>query len=672
MHKKFLSALVVTSALMAPSVWAAESDDAADLLSLSLQQLSDIEVTSVSKRAEKSSQAAAAIYVITQEDIRRSGLQSVPELLRMVPGLQVARSGSQNWAIASRGFSGQFSNKLLVLIDGRTVYTPVFSGVFWDAQNMMLEDIERIEVIRGPGATLWGANAVNGVINIITKNAKNTQGKLVTTSVGNETRAKVGARYGGKDGDLSYRTYMQYLDMNQEHFVAGGGARDQWNNGQGGFRLDWNESDKEQKTLQGDVYRGSEGAVRNLPVTSSVSSNFLNRVNTTDYVNGANILGRWKHELQNGSDITLQAYYDLVNREVNIGKSHTQTFDMDFQHNIALNSWNNLTWGLGYRYINSGFGNTFYISYLPENYYESLYSGFLQDKITLIPDKLSLTVGTKLEHNDFSGFEYEPSARLAWTPTAKQTLWAAVSRAVHAKNQSNDNLRLVLQGVPTPSPFNGVAASTILVETGNAASESEDVLAYEIGYRVQPQQNISIDVTGFVNEYKNLSSLQLGTPSLVTTPGLGTYFYKPLIGANDNSGETHGFEAAATWEVTPKVKLSGGYSLFYSALHIVGPSLVTKSGTTPHQQFNARSYIDLPYNLQFDSMLYVVDALPSLDVGSYTRVDTRLGWVPMPGIDVSLIGQNLFDAGHQEYSEFLYQSPEKIGRTVVAEVTARF
>jgi len=664
--------------------------DASNLLNLSLQQLSDVEVTSVSKKSEKASQAAAAIYVITQEDIRRSGMQSVPELLRMVPGLQVAQSGSQNWAITSRGFDGQFSNKLLVLIDGRTVYTPVFSGVFWDVQNLMLEDIERIEVIRGPGATLWGANAVNGVINIITKSAKDTQGTLLTGSVGNQDRVTTGARYGGQSGNLSYRTYAQYFNDNQEHTVAnpisgatqGTGAGDQWHNAQGGFRLDWSQSEKEQQTVQGDVYTGQENVQRYLPVTGSVSPTFFNVVNDTDDVSGMNVLGRLTHEISPGSSITLQSYYDDVNREFQyVGSSlHTQTFDFDFQHNLTLDSHNDLTWGLGYRFINSGFGNSFYISYAPENYYESLYSGFVQDKMALVPDKVFLTFGTKLEHNDFSGFEYEPSVRLSWTPTENQTVWGAISRAVRAKTQSDNNLNLVLAAFPTPSGSPPAPGSTVLSEVGSPLTTSENVTSYEIGYRIQPRTDLSIDLTGYVNEYDHLASLALGNPTVAFDPAMGAYVFEPEISQNLNSGETHGLEAAATWEATKHIKISGGYTLFYSNFHIVGASLVTASGTAPKQQFNLRSFVDLPHNLQWDTMFYYVDSLPGASDGfgdtmaipSYGRLDMRLGWVPLKGLDVSLIGQNLLQSQHQEFSPFIYQTPEEIGRSVLAKATLRF
>jgi iron complex outermembrane recepter protein len=641
-----------------------------DVLNISLQQLADMDVTSVSKRTEKFSQVAAALYVITQEDIYRSGLQSIPELLRMVPGLQVAQSGSQNWAVTSRGFDSQYANKLLVLIDGRTVYSPIFSGVYWELNNLPLDDIDRIEVIRGPGATVWGANAVNGVINIITKNAKETQGSLVTALAGNEERFSSGARYGGHSGDLYYRTYGQYSDYNQQHTLTGAGAGDPWDNGQGGFRLDWDGAGRDTGTLQGDAYKGSENVNRNFPVTSAISPSLIQTIADTDHVSGMNVLGRWKHEFSRDSDITWQAYYDdNVRHFFDYGYDgasfHTQTLDFDFQHDFVANKYNNLTWGLGYRRISSDFGNSFYINFSPENYYENLYSGFVQDKISLVQDKLFLTLGSKFEHNDFSGFEYEPSAKLAFTPTDSQTLWASVSRAVRTPNQANQDIRLILAAVPhSPTEF--------LAEGSNVAAAAEKLTAYEIGYRVMPRDDFSIDVTGFYNDYTQLVSASNGSASLQFDPLMGNYIYAPLIPGNNNSGETHGIEVASTWQATKSIKLNGSYSIYASHLNIIGSTLVTKQGTAPNQQFSLRSYMDLPHRVQWDTMLYRVESLPALSVPGYVRLDTRLGWTPIQGLDLSLIGQNLLRSEHQEFTPFLYQSPEEISRAVIAKATFQF
>jgi len=669
MRSNLCLALAVTSLLSGfpAKMLAGDINNDTDLANMSLQDLTDIDVTSVSKRSEKASQTAAALYVITQEDIRRSGLQSIPELLRMVPGLQVAQSGSQNWAVTSRGFDSQFANKLLVMIDGRTVYDPLFSGVYWDVQNVMLEDVDRIEVIRGPGASLWGANAVNGVINIITKNAKDTQGGLMTAAVGTQERDAEAARYGGTVGDLSYRTYGQYFDYNQQNFTNGNGAGDPWYNAQGGFRMDWNGTGKDTGTLQGDVYNGQENATRFFPVTSTVSPSLFQAISDTDDVSGMNMLGRWKHEFNSDSDTTLQTYYEDTIRKSEFTNSswHTQTLDFDFQHNWTLNPYNNITWGLGYRRINSADGNSVYINFTPENFYENLYSAFLQDKIPLIQDKLFLTAGSKFEHNDFSGFEYEPSVRLSWLPSEKQTVWAAVSRAVRTPDPANQDFSIILNpAVHTPTE--------LVAEQGSLAYESEDLVAYELGYRVMPREDLSIDITAYYNDYSNLTSTSPGIPALRFDPMLGNYVYVPLIETNNNGGETHGVELASTWEVTRNIKLNGSYTFYYSHLNITDSSLVTQQGTAPNQQFNLRSYVNLPYNLQWDTMLYRVSALPEIPVEPYTRLDTRIGYSPMKGLDLSIIGQNLLQSEHQEYSPFIYETPEEIGRSVLAKATFRF
>lgn len=678
MRINFYSALALTSAfsLLPVIIHADDGIKDSDVFNMSLQQLTDMDVTSVSKRTEKASQTAAALYVISQEDIRRSGYQNIPDLLRMVPGLQVAQSGSGNWAVTSRGFNSEFSNKLLVMIDGRTVYSPVFSGVTWDVQNVMLEDVDRIEVIRGPGATLWGANAVNGVINIITKNAKDTQGGVVTAATGTQERIGTSARWGGAEGDLSYRTYGQYFDYNAQHFSSNGnGAGDPWDNGQGGFRMDWNGSGKDTGTLQGDAYKGQENVTRVLPVTSNVSSSLVNIVEDTDDVSGMNVLGRWKHAFNSDSDITLQGYYDDVVRQSELaGESiHTQTMDLDFQHNWTANSWNNITWGLGYRRINSDAGNSFYISYAPEDYYENLYSAFIQDKIPLIQDKLFLTGGSKFEHDDFSGFEYEPSVRLSWLPSDSQTVWAGISRAVHTANQANQYGSIALQSSTPPNPpFPPGTPTLIAAEQGSPDVTAENLLAYEAGYRIMPREDLSFDITGFYNYYSDLASLSQGTGTLRFNPLVGAYVYVPLVTGNVNSGETHGVEFASTWEATSRVKFNASYTIYESHLDITGPSLVTENGTAPNQEYSARAYVDLTHNVQWDTMFYHVDELPALGIPSYNKLDIRLGWTPIKGLDLSLMGQNLLNSEHMEFTPFLYETQEQIGRSVLAKATFRF
>ncbi|MEI6730963.1 MAG: TonB-dependent receptor plug domain-containing protein, partial [Pseudomonadota bacterium] len=369
------------------------------------------------------------------------------------------------------------------------VYNPVFSGTNWDTQNVMLENIERIEVIRGPGATLWGANAVNGVINIVTKSAADTVGKLATVTVGNDLRASVAARYGDVKDGIAYRSYGQYFDYNQQHLKTGGGANDQWTNGQGGFRIDTDNLENDKFTFQGDTYKGEEQAKRYLPVTSRVSPSLFKVVDDTDNVSGANLAAKWKHSFAKDSKLTGQFYYDDVVRKTDyVGAGqHTQTFDFDLQHDFWANDYNNLTYGAGYRAIDSGFGNSFYIGYTPEDRVDNLFSGFVQDNIKIIPRTLALTVGSKVEHNAYSGFEYEPSVKLSWTPSKKQTGWLSVSRAVHTPNQTNQDINLVLAPLPG-------SLTKIVSEQGNPNTVSEVLTAYEAGYRFQHNSLYAADL----------------------------------------------------------------------------------------------------------------------------------------------------------------------------------
>ncbi len=385
-----------------------------ELTDMSLEELMNIKVTSVSKRPEKLSHAEAAVFVITQEDIRRTGVTSIPEALRMVPGVEVARIDANKWAISARGFTRMFADKLLVLIDGRTVYTPLFSGVYWDVQDTLIEDVERIEVIRGPGASLWGANAVNGVINIITKHAKDTQGGLLSMTTGTEENAVGGVRYGGKiNEETYYRFYTKYL--NHDDFVnsADQDMNNDWEVFRSGFRVDSGLSDTDSLTVQGDIYGGGIGSTYQTPI---LQEPYAVDLDFNDAIAGANLLSRWNRFFSDSSDISLQMYYDWTKREINVGGEERDTFDLDFQHHIRLNSRNDFLWGLGYRYTADSFDESTTAALEPSSRSDHLFSLFIQDEMELIEELLKLTVGSKFEHNDYTGFEYQPTARLLWTP----------------------------------------------------------------------------------------------------------------------------------------------------------------------------------------------------------------------------------------------------------------
>jgi iron complex outermembrane recepter protein len=629
-----------------------------ELKQLSLEELMGVEVTSVSKKEEKLFEAAAAIYVITQEDIRRSGATSIPEVLRNVPGLDVARLNSNAWEIMARGIITT-ANKLLVLIDGRSVYTPLFAGVFWDVQDTLMEDIERIEVIRGPGGTLWGANAVNGVINIITKHAKETQGWLVTGGGGTEERGFGGVRYGGKlSENAGYRFYAKYFKRDDLVRRDGGDAADQWQMGQGGFRIDWHASDKDLLTFQGDLYGGKVGG----QTVSSATPPFLETGDAS--VGGGNVLSRWTHHFSEVSDLQLQVYYDRTERRIPDFFSETRdTFDVDGQHRFPWGQRHDIIWGFGYRYTQDKVDGSFSVSVEPDRRGTHLLSLFVQDDITLIPDRLRMTLGSKFEHNDFSGFEIQPNVRLSWMPSAQHTVWAAVSRAVRTPTRLEHDMRLTAVLIPSIPPV-------IATVFGDRDFVSEELLAYELGYRLQPHPRLSLDIAAFYNVYDNLLSLEGPGPPQLSPSGV----VLPFVQANNFQGETYGIEVLANYRLTNWWRWQVGYSFLQAHLRPKRGSVdmiseAVAEGSSPHHKVFWRSLMNLPANVELDTALRFVDDLPSQNVRSYVALDVRLGWRPTKNLELSVIGQNLLDDRHLEFSSVI---PTEIQRGVYGKVTWRY
>lgn len=675
-NSRLIALLTLPITTMLFSSGACASPKEVDVFEMSLEQLMDIKVTSVSKREEKASEAASAIYVVTNEDIRRSGATSIPEALRGVPGLQVSQTDSNKWAISARGFNRQFSNKLLVLIDGRSVYTPLFSGVLWDEQDVPLEDIERIEVIRGPGATLWGANAVNGVINIITKRAEDTQGTMVSGGYGNHETGFGTARYGGKIGESThYRAYTKYNDRNSFDKAAAPRSdnRDDWSMGRAGFRIDSDKNSPDSITFQGDIYRGDETQVALVP---TLTAPFITTLpdEDTDF-SGANLVTRWNHKISSTSSTSLQVYYDFIERNIPVLNQRRHTFDVDFQHNLEVNSRNQITWGVGLRHISDSLGDTPYLNYDDDDQVNKVFSSFVQDKITLSPEKLFLTIGSKFEHNEYTGFEFQPNIRGSWIINDKQNVWASVSRAVRMPTRAENNLTLAGQAFPAGFLGAGLPGGMVNL-SGNTNVESEDVVAYEIGYRIEPRNDVSIDATAFYNDYANLDSFELTSPTLNTTgPFTPPYLDLNYEIFNNNYGESYGFELATNWQAKDWWKLSANYAFITLDLHTKpGHSdifFVADEGRTPKNTFSLGSHMNLPHNVEFDNFLYYVDNLSTVNIDNYIRFDTRVGWKPMDGVELSLVGQNLFD-DHQEFDESLYSTPAEIGRTYYGKVTFRY
>ncbi len=644
-----------------------------DVTTLSMEDLMNMQVTSVSKRTQKVADAAAAVFVITQEDIRRSGATSIPEALRLVPGLEVARIDSNKWAIASRGFNGRFDNKLLVLIDGRSVYTPLFSGVYWNVQDVMLEDIDRIEVIRGPGATLWGANAVNGVINIISKRAKDTQSTVVTAGAGTEERGSGGVRYGSKIGDTSYRAYGKYFNWGPSQYASGMTAHDGWDALRGGFRADWTPAGANSLTLQGDIYRSKYGETLTVPSLSApYSSTFPNN----GAYSGGNVLGRWNHTSE-GSSMSLQMYYDNTTIADNsLFVDHQNIFDMDFQHGFHVGDSQQFVWGLGYRSIRDRNDSSFSVSLQPNQLTLNHFSAFVQDEISLVDKRLRLTFGSKFEHNDFTGFEVQPNARLLWTLTPNQSIWTAVSRAVRTPALTEEGLRLNSAVIPPATPANPAPFPAVVTVFGSHQFQSEDLLAYELGYRVQVTSSLSADISTFYNNYSNLRTAEPGAPFIEGSP-VPTDIVVPFIAQNKMSGGTYGAELFADWRVAPKWRLVGSYSYLQMDIRknsdSLDPTPDSPNGSSPRHQWYLRSSIDLPKHFEHDTTLRFVDHLPSLGIPSYYSLDSHLGWRPISRVEFSIGGQNLLDNQHLEFiPDFINTAPTQVKRTVYGSMTFKF
>jgi len=631
-----------------------------DLTKLSLEQLMDIEITSVSKKPEKAVNAAAAVFVITQEDIRRSGATQIPEVLRMVPGVEVARVDSNKWAVSIRGFNGQFARKLLVLIDGRSVYTGMFSGTFWDTQDTVLEDVERIEVIRGPGATVWGVNAVSGVINIITKKASNSQGGLVSGGGGNVEQGFTTMRYGDKLGkNAHYRVYGKWFNRNSFEDSNGVDSNDDWTALRGGFRVDWDMSERNTLTFQGDIYDGRSNTRRFTvlaPGTSTV-------VNESQNVKGGNFLARWSRKFSDQSDLKVQFYYNDENRKGPVFGQDIDILDLDIQHRFVLGDHHDLVWGVDGRVMMDKLAGSFALSFNPLSDTNYFVNAFVQDQITLIPKRLKFTVGTKLGHNSFSGFEIQPSGRLQWTPSDKHTVWASASRAVRIPSRFEDSFTFNLLTIPPGGPTFQVVHNTEL--------KAENLLAYELGYRLQASKTLLLDVATFFNIYDDL-----GTREPVTAPIPPPVFVTTQV-QNLMKGEAWGVEVAATYDVFDFWRVKAAFTWFELDLFLDPASQSSIStlakGNSPEFQVNFRSYLDLPSDLELDVAFNYVDELPNLGVENYVRLDLRLGWHASKNVELSVTGQNLLESNHQEFLGVTGGiQPALVPRSVYGKVTLRF
>jgi iron complex outermembrane recepter protein len=621
---------------------ATEAPDIGTMKRMGIAELMELEVTSVSKTPESAQNAAAALTVVTDEHIRRSGATTVPEALRWVPGLHVARQNSNVWAVSSRGFSSVNSEKLLVLSDTRSIYTPLFSGVLWDVQDYLMADIERIEVIRGPGAALWGSNAVNGVINITTKHAADTHGTLIETTAGTEERAIVAARYGSEaKGGVHYRVFGQYSERGETFNDSV--SSDAWKLGHLGFRADGAPDPQNSWTVQGDIYQGRIGQL-------APAVTIIGRPGPTgdldSTVAGGNILGRWRHEFSEDSDLQFRVYYDRTHRDDPSFTDDLHTIDLDLQHRFAPAANHEFIWGLNYRYTankNEGAG---IFAVRPASSEDSLFSAFVQDKMSW-RDVFHVTLGTKAEHNDFSGFELQPSIRAAWDITPRHTVWAAVSRAVRVPNRLE---RDIFIDVSDPA---GDPVARLL---GTDSFESEELLAYELGYRWRASENLHLDLAVFENHYDGLSSLEVGDAFVDPSDGRTVI---PISNRNLTDGRTRGVETLVSFSPVERWRLSASYSYLELSLDPSGADLNRGrfyEGASPRHQFALGSYLSLPRGFEVDVHFRHVSALESLPeiptgegIPAYSELDVHLAWRVSEQMRISIVGQNLLHDHHLEF-----------------------
>ncbi|HEU5260213.1 MAG TPA: TonB-dependent receptor [Gemmatimonadales bacterium] len=584
------------------------------LKKLSIEQLMSLEVTSVSKRPERLSQTASAIQVITREDIRRSGASRLAEALRLATNLQVAQVDSRQWAISARGFNSTTANKLLVLIDGRTVYTPLFSGVFWDVQEVPLADIDRIEVISGPGAALWGANAVNGVINVITRDAKNTQGLVLSGGGGTELRGFGTTRYGGALGsNVRYRIYGRGVARDPTALPSGQDAPDDWHLGQGGFRVDWDASTISRVTLQGDLYDGRIAQ----PSAADIA------------VSGGNVMAKWSRTISETSTLAAQLYYDRTHRDMpgTFGED-LDVYDVELQHRLPLGARHDVVWGLGYRLINDRVANSPGLAFLPAHVARDWFTGFVQDEIALVPNRLHATLGTKIEHNDYTGFEIQPSGRVNWRLTPSGTLWAGVSRALRTPSRIDRELF-----APAQPPY---------ILAGGPDFDSEEELAYELGYRHQ-RGVLALSVATFYSRYHGLRSLEQVNPPAAFPMAIG----------NGQDGESFGAELTADYWLTNRWRVRAGYTELRVHIWPNPGSTDTSRGAaesrTPDRQLFLHSSVDLPAHLRLDAGFRDVGEIANQQVPAYAELNARLTWQPTAKLALSVVGQNLLHRRHAEF-----------------------
>ena len=661
---------------------AADLDESADLVSLSLEELLNMEITTLSRKAEGLGNAPAAVFVISQKDIQRSGARTIPDLLRMVPGMQVAQIDGNKWAVTARGANGRFANKLLVLMDGRTLYSPLLSGVYWDVQDTDIDAIERIEVIRGPGATMWGANAVNGVVNIITKNAADTTGGGVNVLTGNNGRIEGIVRYGGKLGSGHYRAYAKLTEQDGNKDLLGQPTGDSSEMARIGSRADWKFDNGQQLSISAEAYDGKSGETR---VSRDIVPPYETIVDFEADVSGAFARLHWSRDFGPGTNIELRSYVSHEDRTAATYDEHRDTIDIEFQHRFEAGKIHDVMWGLGYRLSRDDTSDSFEIRLDPASFTQRRLSGFIQDDIGLLDDRLRLVVGTKFEHTNMSDRDVEisPGVRLAYNVSEQSTIWGAVSRAVRVPSRGELSGTVINSILPPGQPELPLPVPIAVGLQGNTGFASEEVLAYEFGYRFR-SDDLFFDVSVFFNEFNDIRSVvqgplscEPGGDSLLVNPAcVATASYVSNVFMLENGAESKA-QGAEVW-VSKYLRewwhLQAGYTWYHTVSTETDNALNLQfEEDSPKNQVSLRSSMDLPNGIDLDVWLRYVDELKSQQIDDYTALDLRLAWAALSNLEFAVVGRNLLAGTHQEFiSELGDLVPVKIEPEGYLELRVRF
>jgi len=635
---------------------------ASDALDLSLEELMGVVVTSVSKKPQTLAETAAAVYVITAEDIRRSGATNIPEALRLAPGVQVAAIGHNKWAVSIRGFADRYANKLLVLVDGRSVYTPLFSGVQWEALGVPLESIERIEVIRGPGASVWGANAVNGVINILTQSPFDAQGGRVTVAAGNELKGHGYGRYGwSPDPDTALSLYAEAYNYDASKKVTGGNGVDDWKRRSAGFKLEHLLRDGTLH-LQGSATRSDAGD--ELALISAPPA--ITRVRSTEEISTSHLLARWENRATAGREESLQAFVQHEDYEDVIASETRTTADLEFQQRLTLGGRHDLTWGLGYRYSKDNVGDSQMLMFGERYRHTSLYSLFAQDEVVLQPERWRLSVGARLEHNDYTDYAIQPNLRLLWTPDSDNSVWISLTRAIRTPSRIERGAAAYVEADPAGQPFPNV------VQLISSTLGDERLNALDLGWRHQFSPYANLDWTAFYYRYDDLRGAAATTPEFVL-PG---YILVRTPENHANSAEVFGSEVSLDWRPVRSWRLQFNYSWLRYLVHTdSSPAQVPSdyADLAPVHQLSIRSSLDFGRGLRWDAWLRHVSRIERYDIPEFTTLDMRFAWQARKDLEVSLVGQNLLDSAHPEFgSQFFVTTPSEVERGVYARLDWKF